>query len=199
VWDLYIKVRHSKNIIPIADKLIPAFLYQPVSPIYGATVAADIIIGTNSELLAPGLVLNRYGKGRIAYIPAALDAAYLQTHIQQFADFLKNVIESVSPVKMPYEINAPSSLIANMTSKGNTNVLHLINWTGCKIERIQQNVYYIPPIENVDIKFNIPKGKKIKSISLFIPAPFSQHIEDDALFINFPRIDNYQAIAIEME
>jgi len=199
VWDLYMKVRHGKNIIPFTDRLIPVFLYQPVNPIYGATVAADIIIGADSELLAPGLVLNRYGKGRIAYIPAALDAAYLQTHIQQFADFLKNVIESVSPVELPYEINAPSSLIANMTSKGNTKVLHLINWTGCKIERIQQNVYYIPPIENVSIKFNIPKGKNIKSINLFVPAPFSQHIEDDALFINFPRIDNYQAIAIEME
>ena len=106
--------------------------------------------------------MSGYGKGKVAYIPAALGAMYLQTHIREFADFLKDVMEYVSPEAVPYEIDAPSSLIANMTVNGNKKVLHLINWTGCKLEKVLQNVYHIPPIEDVLVKYKIPNGKGIK-------------------------------------
>ena len=201
VWDLYMKTRDGQSVIkaPLTENLIPTHLYETVKPLPGGTVAADIVVGTDNEPIFPGLIVSDYGKGKVAYIPAALGAMYLQTHIREFADFLKDVMEYVSPEAVPYEIDAPSSLIANMTVNGNKRVLHLINWTGCKLEKVLQNVYYIPPIEDVLVKYKIPDGKGIKDIKLFIPAEFSHYREKDILYIKLPRIEKYQGIVIEME
>ncbi|MFC1558400.1 beta-galactosidase trimerization domain-containing protein [candidate division KSB1 bacterium] len=201
VWDLYMKTRDDQFVIeaPLTEDLIPTHLYETVKPLPGGTVAADIVVGTDNEPIFPGLIVSGYGKGKVAYIPSALGAIYLETHIQEFADFLKDVISYVSPDALPYEIDAPSSLIANMTINSNKRVLHLINWTGCKLERVLQNVYHIPPIEDVLVKYKIPNGKSIKNIKLFIPAEFSHFIEEDILNIKLPRIEKYQGIVIEMK
>lgn len=204
VWDLYVKPRPGQKIIksPLADGLIPAFLYEPVEVLPEGSIAADLVIGTNTEPIFPGLIVANYGKGKVAYISSEMGSIYLQSNIQQFADFMKDVIEYVSPDCLPYEIEAPSTLFANMTSKGNTKVLHLVNWTGCNLERlenIQLEAYYIPPVENVKIKFNIPNGKKINEVKLFIPAEFEQYIDKNSLYITLHKVDKYQGVIIEMD
>jgi len=204
VWDLYVKPRPGQKIIksPLADGLIPAFLYEPVEVLPEGSIVADLVIGTNTELIFPGLIVANYGKGKVAYISSEMGSIYLQSNIQQFADFMKDVIEYVSPDCLPYEIEAPSTLFANMTSKGNTKVLHLVNWTGCNLERvenIQLEAYYIPPVENVKIKFNIPNGKKINEVKLFIPAEFEQYTDKNSLYITLHKVDKYQGVIIEMD
>jgi hypothetical protein len=110
------------------------------------------------------------------------------------------VIEYVSPVEVPYEIEAPeSTLITNMTVNGDKRVFHLITWTGNQNENMWQNVYYIPGIENVTIKFRIPDGKKIKNISSFVPVKLTRKQDKNILSIGIPYIDKYQGIVIEME
>ena len=49
-----------------------------------------------------------------------------------------------------------------MTVNGDKMVFHLINRTGSNQERMWQNNYYIPPIENVTIKVRIPAWKRDK-------------------------------------
>ena len=200
-WDLYVKARPHQPVLKeaLADNLIPGAVYQPVQVNPGGTVAADMVMGTDAEPLFPGLVVSQYGKGKVAYVPAALDAMYRQTRIRQFADFLRDVVAYVSPDNLPYEIDAPATLITNMMSRGDTRVLHLINWTGCKYESLQQNAYYIPPIENVVIRFRIPRGKRVSGIKLFVPAASSHRIEEDVLHVTLPKIDTYQGVVIEME
>ena len=48
------------------------------------------------------------------------------------------------------------------------------------------------------IKFNIPKGKKIKDVKLFFPAAFEQYVQDNSLHIILHKIDKYQGVIIEM-
>jgi hypothetical protein len=200
-WDLYLKARPNQQILqgPLADNLIPGAVYEPVRATSGGTVAADIVMGTDASPLFPGLVVSQHGKGKVAYVPAALDAMYRQTRIRQFAQFLSDVIAFVSPDGLPYEIDAPSTLIANMMSRGDTRVLHLINWTGCKYESPQQNVYYIPPIENVVMRYKVPRGKRVTGVRLFIPAEHSHRVERNVLHVSLPEIDKYQGVVIEME
>jgi hypothetical protein len=201
VWDLYLKARNAQQVIVshLANDLMPTFVYQPVKVLPGATVAADIVVGTDSEPIFPGLIVAKHGKGKVAYISAALDAMYMQTHIRQFRDFIRNVVEYVSPEPPPYEIDAPSSLTANMTEHGNTRVLHMVNWTGCKLEQPQQKVYHIPPIEDVTIRYRIPPGKSVRKVSLFVPAAFGRTHKKDTLQITLPRIEDYQAVVFKME
>ena len=202
VWDLYMKTRPGQTVIksPLADGLIPTHLYETVGVLPGGTIITDIVDANDIQPLVPGLVVSRYGKGKVAYIPAAQGAMYLQTGMKEFSDFIKNVVEYVSPEGLPYEIEAPpSTLITNMTVNGNKRVFYLVTWLGSQSDRMWQNVYYLPPIENVIIKFKIPEGKKIKNVSSFIPVEFTKKQEKNILLITISRIDKFQGITIEME
>jgi hypothetical protein len=200
-WDLYLMTNPGQSVIrpSLSNTLIAGYLYEPVKALPDSTVVANMVTGTNTKKLFPGLVVSNYGKGKVAYIAPALDSLYSQTHIREVADFLMDVIEYVSPQKRPYQINAPDSLISNMMVKDDTYVLHMANWTGCKFEKIHQKVYYIPPIENVKISCPIPKGKKVKNVGLFIPAEFSHSVKNSILYVTLPKVNNYQAVIIEME
>ena len=50
-------------------------------------------------------------------------------------------------------------------SRGDTRVLHLVNWTGCNFESEQQNVDYVPPVENVALRYRIPTGKTVAQVA----------------------------------
>lgn len=201
-WDMYLKTREGQEVIksPLADGLIPSHLYETVDVIPGGKIIADIVAGSDNHPIVPGLVVSRFGKGKVAYVSAATGAMFMQTGIKEYSDFLKDVIEYVSPEGVPYEIEAPpSTLITNMTVNGNRRVIHLINWTGSQSERMWQNVYYLPPIENIVIKYKVPDGKKIKNISLFVPADFSQKQVKNILHITLKTVDKYQGIVIEID
>ncbi len=160
-------------------------------------------MGTDQETLFPGLIVSRYGKGKVAYIPAALEAMYRQTRFRQLADFLHDVIRYVSPSEVPYEVDGPATLITNMMARDNTRVLHMINWTGCKYEDVQQSVNYVPPVEDVVVRYPIASGKKATTVKLFVPAEFSYRVEhqeqDSVLVVELPRVDNYQGVVVELE
>ncbi len=198
VYDMYLKARQGQDIIK-SGKLYPTHLYETIDVLPGGTVAADLVLGNGQQPFVPGLVVSRYGKGKVAYIAAANGSLFLQTAIKELSDFLADVIKYVSPEGMPYEIDAPpSSLIANMMVNGDKRVFHLINRTGPRSESKWQNLYYVPPIKNVTIKFRIPNGKKIKTVSSFIPVKLSKRQDNQILTITIPRIDKYQGIVIEM-
>ena len=202
VYDMYLKARPGQEVIkrPLADGLLPTHLYETVEVLQGGTVAADIVIGTDNEPVVPGLVVARFGKGKVAYIAAEKGAMYLQTGIQELSDLIQDVIEYVSPGGAPYEIEAPiGSLITNMTVKGDKLVFHLINRTGSNQQRNWQNIYYIPPIENVTLKVRIPDGKEVKNITSFVPVVFSQRRESSILQITLSRVEKYQGIVIELK
>jgi hypothetical protein len=96
-------------------------------------------------------------------------------------------------------MDASSGLIANLTTKGDTMVLHMTNWTGNKLERAGANEYYLAPVENVRICFNIPKGKKVRSVALLVDSPFRKQHNGSNLEINIPRVEAYQGVRVELE
>ena len=202
VMDMYIKTRGGQKVIksPLADGLIPLHLFQTVDVLPGSEVAADIVSRTEDQPVFPGLIVSRYGKGKVAYIPSEMGTLFMQTNISEFADFIKQVIEYVSPENIPYEIKAPkSTLISNMMVKGDSRVIHLINWPGTQSERMWQNVYHIPPVEKVEVMFRIPEGKRIKSVRTFVPVKFSRKKQNDILYITLSKVEKYQGVVIEME
>jgi hypothetical protein len=201
VQDMYLKARRDQEVIKpmFADGLIPTHVYETVEVSGDAAVAADIVLGTDNEAVAPGVVVSRYGKGKVAYIAAEVGAMYMQTGIKELSELIRDVIEYVSPQKPSYEIEAPvASLITNLRVNGDKMVFHFVNRTTGNQERMWQNIYYIAPVENVKIKIRIPEGKEIKNIASFVPVEFSQKREKNILEITLPRIDKYQGIAIEL-
>jgi len=206
-WDVYFLARPGQQLISntLASDLIPATRCQPVSVEQGGKVAAHVVCGWEVDKpLLPGIVVSRYGKGKVVYIAGALGAIYRQTHLRQLADLVRDAIRWASPAGLPYEIDAPPGLIANMTAKGDVRVLHLINWTGYKRETGMQNAYYIPPIENVRVRFFVPPGKQVAKVQLFRPAEFDWRVTENAkgqgkiLQVVLNQVKAYQGIVIEL-
>ena len=201
VIDLYLKTVPGQEVIksPLSGNLIPAHLFETVEALPGSQVIAGIVAGNKNEHLVPGLIVSRHGKGKVAYIAPAMGAIYLQCGVKEYSDFIRNVVEYVSPAQLPYEIEAPhSTLIINMMVNGDKRVFHLVNWPGSQSERMWQNVYHIPPVEDVTIKFRIPAGKKISKVSSFVQADITRKIEGAILSMNLSGIENYQGVVIEM-
>lgn len=87
---------------------------------------------------------------------------------------IQKIIEAVSANELPYRLDAPSGLLANLAEKENLMVLHLTNWTGNKFEQPWINEYYLAPVENVRVLIQIPEHKRIKSVSLLVEADYEQ-------------------------
>jgi hypothetical protein len=184
--DLYLRWRSGSELVPVFD-------YQPVAPLDGAEVAADIVAG-ESEAVLPGIVLSRHGKGRVAYVAPALESVFLQTNLGALADVIAGLIARVAPEPAPFTVDAPDGLIANLTVRDDLRVLHLANWTGNKLEQPGLNESWLAPVENVRIRVRKPSGRTIEGVALLAEGRFKQEDHGDAVEVTLPRVEAYQAI-----
>jgi hypothetical protein len=175
------------------SKLVPVFDCQPVVPLDGAEVTADIVAG-ESQAVLPGIVLSCHGKGRVAYVAPALESVFLQTNLRSLADVIAGLVARVSPEPPPFTVDAPDGLIANLTVRDDLRVLHLVNWTGNKLEQPGLSESWLAPIENVRVQFRKPPGHRIERVTLFVEGSFEQEDRGDAIEITLPRVEAYQAI-----
>ena len=193
--DLYLRLRPDSALRNArgSGKLLPVFDYQPVAPLDGAAVAADIVAGESQPVL-PGIVLSRYGKGRVAYIAPALESLFLQTNLREPADVIASLVAWASPEPAPFAVDAPDGLIANLTVRDDLRVLHLTNWTGTKLEQPGLNEAWLATIENVRVRLRKPPGCQIERVTLLVDGQFEQKDSADAVEIILPRVEAYQAI-----
>jgi len=193
--DLYVRARDEGGLRQTAwpAEIVPLCDYQAVRPLDGATVAADIICGDGRAVL-PGVVLSRHGKGRVAYVAAAMESLYLRTNLRELADAIQSLILWAAPQPPPYTIDGPDCLIANLTTGDDACVLHLVNWTGSKLEQAGVNEYGLAPVENVRLRLRKPPGRKIAQVALLVDASLQQKDLDDSLEILLPRVEAYQGI-----
>ncbi len=179
-------------------KLFPLWYYQPVKALEGGETIMDIVTGYNRKTILPGVVLSRFGKGKVLYCASSLEAFYNHDKPKIIGELLVKFVRILSDETPPYTLNAPNGLFVNLTHKRNLLVLHLTNWTGNKYEESLMNEYYLPPVENVSLKLRIPKGKEIKNISTLIETNYNKKVSGKDLEIFFPRIESYQAVVIEL-
>jgi len=179
------------------EGLVPAWFYQPVEVLAGGRVDADIVRGSGKALL-PAVVSSTFGKGRVAYLASSLESFYAQSNAQVVGEFLEVLIRSMSAAVPPYEVSAPETLITNLTMKGDEYVLHLGNWTGNKFEMPRVDEYYIAPVENVRIRFQIPEGRKIARLRLLVPGRMRTRNLVNAVEISLPRVEAYQGVAFSL-
>lgn len=199
--DLYLKTRPGtlSQLDKWTDRLIPLWFYEPVQGLEGGTVAAEIVTGDGLRPILPGLVVSRYGKGKVAYLSSTIESLYMGSNIKELADYIETIIEYVSPVEAPYAVQGPECLIANMTVKDNTRVLHLTNWTGNKFERNWANEYYLAPVENVKVSISIPEAKTVSSVKILADGKYQERRAGNRIEIILPRIEAYQAVGVTFQ
>lgn len=188
--ELYLRSRRDP-----AAPLVPMWYFEPVEVLPGGAVAADIITGDGSRPLLPGVVTSACGKGRVVYLAASLESLYRATRQAVLGQFVRQLAEEAAGAPPPFRVTAPSALVANLATNGDTRILHLLNWTTDP----ENESSYLPPIENVSVRVTIPEGKRVARVATFIKAPFKEKQTGRELELRFPRIDAYQAVAIELK
>lgn len=180
------------------NKLFPLGYYEPVEVLDGGEVLMDIVTGHNQQPILPGVVMSTYGKGSVIYSASGLESLYDIQGPDVVGELIKEFVKAVSRESVPYILNAPAGLLANLTKKENQLVLHLTNWTGNKFEKPWRNEYYLAPVENVRLQIQIPDGKKVKHVSTLVEADYDKRITGQNLEVVFPRIESYQAVVVEL-
>jgi hypothetical protein len=179
------------------NRIVPLWFYEPVSVLKGGETIAEIVTGDGLRPVLPGIVVSRHGKGKVAYLSSSLESLYLGSNIRDLADLVHTLVRWVSPQPQPFELQGPEALIANMTFKGDTRVVHLANWTGNKFERRWVNEYYLAPIQNVRLQVLIPEGRTAIDVKPLVKDHSVQAaVRGKYLTVLIPRMNAYQAIAV---
>ncbi|MFC1635827.1 hypothetical protein ACFL5Z_13390 [Planctomycetota bacterium] len=181
------------------NRLVPLWFYEPVKVLKGGSVVMDIVTGDERRAFLPGVVLSRYGKGRVVYIASCIESLFQTDNMDVQGKLIRTLIKMVAPEPAPYELEAPAGLICNMTTKSNRCVLHMTNWTGNKLERMLTKEYYLAPVEDVVLRIHLPEKKSLQSIDTFVVSPSKRRDLNGAVEISFPRIEAYQAVHLEFE
>jgi hypothetical protein len=200
--DLYLKATEKGNDLfnkGGGNRLFPLFYYEPVEVLDGGRILMDIVTGPDQKAILPGIVTSEYGKGKVIYCASALESLYHSEGPDLVGSLIQKLVEIASPEPAPYTLDAPASLISNLTEKGNSMVLHMTNWTGNKFEHHWRNEYYLAPVENVRLHIRIPEGKKVKQVSTLVDSKFKKKLSGQKLEVFFPRVEAYQAVVVELE
>jgi hypothetical protein len=194
-YDLYLAGRPK----PTTADLTPLWTYLPVKALDGGEVWKDIVTGDGMRPILPGVIISQYGKGRVVYSASALESLFLQQNSRAVGGLLRELVVKAAGEPPPYQVEAPAALIANLTYKGDVQVLHMTNWTGNKLERPGTIENYLAPVENVRIRLAIPEGRRVRSVSLLVDGHFTQARKGSTLEVLIPRIESYQAVRVEWE
>jgi hypothetical protein len=194
-YDLYLAERSR----PAIETLTPLWSFLPIRALDGGEVWKDIVTGDGLRPILPGVVVSPHGKGRVVYCASALESLFLQQNSSAVGDLLRTLVARAAAQPPPYEVQAPAALIANLTAKGDTRVLHLTNWTGNKLERAGANEDYLAPVENVRVRFAVPEGKRVRGVMLLVETPYRQQQTGSTLEVLIPRVEAYQAVRVDLE
>jgi hypothetical protein len=194
-YDLYLADRER----PDPQALTPLWHYLPVKVLDGGEVWKEIVTGDGLRPILPGVIVSRYGRGRVVYCASALESLFLQQNSSAVGEMVRSLVAKAASEPPPYEVEAPSALITNLTAKDNVLMLHLTNWTGNKMERAGTNEYYLAPVEDVRVRLSIPAGRRVRSVALLVKAPCKREQKGSTLEVVIPRVEAYQGVRVEME
>ncbi len=200
--DLYLKATDESSELfngKSQNRLFPMYFYEPVEVLDGGKVLMNIVTGPDQKAILPGVVMSNFGKGRVIYCASGLESFYNFEAPGIVGELIQKFVKTVSQEPLPYTLDAPASLLANLTVKDNTMIFHLTNWTGDKFEYPLKNEYYLAPVENVRLQIRIPDNKRVKKVSTLVKADFKKKISGQSLEIFFPRVEAYQGVMIELE
>ena len=181
------------------NRLVPLWFYEPVMAQDTSSIVMNIVAGDGPHKILPGVILNKYGKGKVLYSASSLESLYLNDGKYILGDLMAQFVKMVSPQEEPYDVSAPSAVITNLATNENHWVLHITNWTGNKFERAYVDDNYLAPVEDFSVKFNIPDGKQVSSVSSLVDMPFEKTVKAQTLEIKIPRIEAYQGIVLEFK
>jgi hypothetical protein len=216
---LHLSKKHSVIEDNAKGKLIP-YQFTPQKPIIvcsvlkGGEVISNIYLVSDDKTWShfeecfkppislkrgpPGIIASKYEKGRVVYIAPALDALYRARGFRIVRKLISNAVDWVTKNENPYKTSAPNCVITNLTEKGDTRALHLINYTGNMHENPAYKVEWVAPLNNILINARNPAGKKLSKVKLLTAnKEISFKRKGNYATIKLPKLDTYECIKLK--
>src|SRR5581483_338427 len=151
--DLYLMARPDSGLASSwKDRLVPAWVFEPVETLEGGKVLMDIVTGDGRRPVLPAVVESKFGQGRVIYCASSIESLFAGNQEWVLGDLIRDIVLRAAGEPKPYEVKGPESLVTNLTANGNRRVLHLTNWTGDVFEKSHASRYYVAAVENVRIR-----------------------------------------------
>ncbi len=155
----------------------------------------------------PGVVSHTFGKGRVAYLAAGLDAAYYLYPYPYQRLILRQAIEWAASAPPPVMVEAPmcvhSTVMRQTTESGERLIVHLFN-------DLNTTAHHALPVDDVplreetvpihDIRVTFRNGLRIQRVHLE-PAGLECEISADVDWVSVivPRLDVHTMVVAECE
>jgi len=172
---------------------------QPVEFLEGAEEIGYFYTFNMGEVqkLQPAVVRSSYGKGKVIYLAAALEPLALENSGGPQRRLILWAADKVTGELSPYRIDADPALYTNLTRRGSTMVLHLLNSREPQ-DKEGYDEGWIEPIKPVSGSICFPKGEKIKSVHTLNGSKLFWKESGNIIVFELPRLDLYEAIILKL-
>lgn len=160
--------------------------------------------GSDERNAFPGVVTNRFGKGRVVYMGAGLDAGYYLYAYPYQRALLRSAIEWAATAPPPVTVNAPMcvhSVLMRQQHEGERLILHLYNDVNTTaFHAVPDNDVplreEVLPIHDIRVRFRNPG---IKSIHLepgnTVLTPI---LTPEGMEVTIPKLDIHSMVVAEL-
>lgn len=159
----------------------------------------------------PTVAVNQYGKGRVAYLPAKVDAQYAINAHPWTRRLIKQALAWAARTRMPIELDAPMSVEINIHRriKPERLIIHLVNFQSAASRTMtpfagsettcNYLVEEILPVFDLKLRISPELSGRAKEIYL-VPGriPLNSHKDKQGwLEIAIPRVDIHAMVVLE--
>jgi hypothetical protein len=184
----------------VIDQLLPRPVHMlQVRAAEGASVPALVTVPLGQPYIAlkgntnyPGVVLNTFGKGRVAYCPGALSSVFGELGMLQHQDVIARLVRWVMKDAHPLNVRAPQSVYVEWRRKGrSTDLIHLVNNSGDMHRPIGEFI----PARNIVIELARKKVSRVRSLRL--DKELRHTFRDGTVRATLPVLEQYDVVVIE--
>ena len=150
----------------------PVNRFEFVRPRPGTDVVANIVFGgREEEPLWPAVTCRRYGKGRVAYLAAAVEELHFEYRVLMIRDLMGAIIDWLCPEGRPLVMDGPDQLFAIPNEKPGVQVLFLVNHTGERVEgltelwpRFSRQFDYVATVPEVNLRWRLTENARPRRV-----------------------------------
>jgi len=165
---------------------VPAFPTYPPETSWMRQPATDI----------PALVLTRYGRARVAYMPADIDRRYASEHLPDHAALLANVVRWAAGTNVPLVVEGPGLIDCHLYQQSGRMILHMVNLTSEATWRAPVDELIPVGPFTVKIRLGSPRSGRIARL-LVSGARRAVRVEGEMGVVTVEGILDHEVIVIE--
>ena len=197
VREEYIRLREGFGSFGPGE-LIPRPTYAlQVLPGGGAEVPAAFLDVTGQhyaplkgESPYPALILRRYGRGRVAYLPALFGEFYYRYREGRVERFVRDIARLLWEEGPSVEVEGPPSVVCEVYRKGDAWVVHLVNGSGD-----MQRPVSLVPVEGVRVRFGEAGVERVRA--LVAERELEVRREPGGVLVEVPRMGVHEVLIAE--